>query len=686
MPISEERLPFLHPNVDISDLCPENHKLLSSLEIIQYQSVFAYHPDGRYRKSDPKVRGKYGIIKSGKNLFAVYKGKRDDKQIFFSGHKKVKLAQNLLTGDWYALKIISCPMPPLLETNGQYGINWEAIKAKYTNIHHHEVDVLNKYGKPKLYAESGLMQRISTKKNPRAPEYSLQKITYSFLMPLLPGLSLSRFLKGNYKLPTYRWLEIAMKILLEIRQNYHARGLLHRDIKINNIMYNFLNHDVTMIDLEFTRMMNARRQYRGQLSGTLLYMAPEILKQFRSAYNKAIQNDYLYDEYTEAYALGITLKIIFNIPVRIVQSLENIEIEAARKQNALRQPEVKAEENKSAELPEYYQIGYPKEINSIPAISKLLDSLTTANHENRNLSMSRPDNQTMLFDHIIDYLKPIQTELLKATCFNTAIIELNEFYHFWQSALPLHKERFLFALQQYDEICLVTVGFQHDDYYLPLVNMQRILSHESLPYKLICYRKLLVLSDMNSISEIPAYFQQREIATPSRNFTYLYLSNQPLPSACKAFIENGVNIIIADESKSNQDFLNEISAGLTRINNVDCAYVMRAIELECQRLGVKYNLDHYRLHEKNKLSSNPSTDLVRADYRQDKLKNILDTLLRMRNVTISYAAVTMLISIMRNDVNFYTASTSFFSRKARCVANVDKIQVELERRRAPQRN
>jgi serine/threonine protein kinase len=690
MPITEVRLPFLHPRVDLTDLHP-NHKLLSDLEIVQYVAIFLTLPDGRYRKKDPKITAKhpdfiskYGIIKLGEELFAVYKGKKSNKEIFFSAGKKVKLAQQLLTGAWYALKIITDPMPPLVErVDHSYGVDMVAIKSRYVDIETKEMKSIDSYGGPKLQTKGPLMQRISIIYHRQIPEYSLQKMTHSFLMPLLPGLSLARFLKDNYKLSTYRWLEIALKILREIRENFHKQGLLHRDIKINNLMYNYFKHEVTIIDLEFTRAMNSKRQYLGKLSGTLLYIAPELVKHYRDFYDITNRNDYLYDEYTEAYALGITLKILFNIPVRKAIDFKKIAADEFKKK-VLEKDRKKTADEKLDEQLGMYEIGYSKEIKSIAAIRKLLDNLTTSNHEDRNLSMDPPNSYKLLFDHLIDYLEPIQHEILKTAVVNTAIFEMNEFFYFFHTALPLQKERFLLALQQFDEICIVSIGNPNTDSDIQLITIQRILADESLTYKLLCYRNLLVVPDFKSIGEIPAYFQGKEVNQPPRNCTYFYISEKTMPVEYRVLIEKGVNIIIADEKKSDQVFLKEIFDCINPINNADYSYVIRAIEAECQRLAAKYNLVDYRQNEKHRLMVRPSDALARADGRHLMLKNTLESLVKMINVKVSYAAVAMLISILRNDATFSAAPTSFF-RKARCVANVDKIQVELECRRAPQR-
>jgi serine/threonine protein kinase len=683
MPITEVSLPFLHPKVDLVDLYP-NRKLLSDEEIAEYKSIFQSLPDGRFRKKDyrflklhPNFVAKYGIIKFGDELFAIYKGRTHNKHIYYDdSHKKVKLSQELNSGNWYALKIEASPLPNLIQLKDNvYEVNNAAIKSKYDAVKNEFNNTIT-YGTEKLYPKGHLLQRVSKARTEQHPESSLHKITHSFLMPLLPGLSLINFLDEQYKLSTYRWLEIALKMLLELK-SFHQRELLHRDIKLENIIYNYFTHEVTIIDLEFTRKMDRSRHYFGTLSGTLLYLAPEITKHFRDFPNSPNRKDYLYDEYTEAYAAGIALKILFSIPVRLA-------------------PELKPTDKKNQNKPEFYKRGHEKEIKSLASIRALLDNLTSTNHLDRDLSAD-PVSKVLLFDSIIAYLEPILDEAFKSTEVKTAIIEINETIDFFKQASLLERERFLFSLQQFDEICLVSIDDKDNDYYFPLVKLQRLLADKSMAFKIPYFRNLLLVPNMKAIAEIVAYFKnieepqassqsQSSNGNPRRTFTYFHLRQLLTSADYGAMIENGINIIAVNEKKSHKVYLENISDGMEAVSGNDYAYIIRAMETECQRLFHKYHLDSFRNKEEAIPLDKSSQRIVLANYRNVMLKNTLDNIVNLPNLRLTYAAVSTLLSLLtHNDATFAAAPTNLFSHKSTCVVNVEKIQTEIERRRAPLR-
>ena len=120
MTIKREGIPFLPCHVDISDLGP-NGRLLSDDVIARLKT--ALKSDGRYRYisvDDAKIRLNYAVIVQGSKRFAIYKGKKNS--VGEGGYGTVKLAQDLETGEWHALKVqipTHAPLDPLITAKNE---------------------------------------------------------------------------------------------------------------------------------------------------------------------------------------------------------------------------------------------------------------------------------------------------------------------------------------------------------------------------------------------------------------------------------------------------------------------------------------------------------------------------------------------------------------------------------------
>jgi serine/threonine protein kinase len=96
------------------------------------------------------------------------------------------------------------------------------------------------------------------------------------VMPLLKGWSLKQRLEVEKPLPTDEVLRIAREICLGLKAA-HDRGLIHRDIKPDNIWLDANTGRVRILDFGLARV-NDESEFRsqsGQLVGTPGYMPPE---------------------------------------------------------------------------------------------------------------------------------------------------------------------------------------------------------------------------------------------------------------------------------------------------------------------------------------------------------------------------------------------------------------------------
>jgi serine/threonine-protein kinase len=95
-----------------------------------------------------------------------------------------------------------------------------------------------------------------------------------FVMPLLPGATLDRIIKGSSQLTVQRSVDVLTQVCRGLSAA-HERGLIHRDLKPGNIFV-MPDDSVEIIDFGVAHMTNAGATV-GQ-KGTLLFMAPELLE------------------------------------------------------------------------------------------------------------------------------------------------------------------------------------------------------------------------------------------------------------------------------------------------------------------------------------------------------------------------------------------------------------------------
>ncbi|WP_240787118.1 CHASE2 domain-containing serine/threonine-protein kinase [Ramlibacter rhizophilus] len=95
-------------------------------------------------------------------------------------------------------------------------------------------------------------------------------------MELLQGHDLTRHCDPQQLLPARTVLSIAARVA-EALAYAHAQGVVHRDVKPGNIMYEPRSDQVKVTDFGIARVMDASRTRTGTLLGTPNYMSPEQL-------------------------------------------------------------------------------------------------------------------------------------------------------------------------------------------------------------------------------------------------------------------------------------------------------------------------------------------------------------------------------------------------------------------------
>lgn len=93
------------------------------------------------------------------------------------------------------------------------------------------------------------------------------------------------------------------KIAVEIAfgmSHIHSRGIIHRDLKLENVMLNYI-FEVKLIDFGLVHVSELANMNESLTKGvgTLAYMSPEM------------QNEEEYDYKTDVYSFGVLLFVLF---------------------------------------------------------------------------------------------------------------------------------------------------------------------------------------------------------------------------------------------------------------------------------------------------------------------------------------------------------------------------------------
>lgn len=96
-------------------------------------------------------------------------------------------------------------------------------------------------------------------------------------MELLDAQDLMCFVEGEWAQPVERVLDL-LEQASDALDYCHAQGVLHRDIKLQNIMLDRVRRHVTLMDFGLARAKDSTFVTKaGKISGTPSYMAPELL-------------------------------------------------------------------------------------------------------------------------------------------------------------------------------------------------------------------------------------------------------------------------------------------------------------------------------------------------------------------------------------------------------------------------
>jgi hypothetical protein len=203
---------------------------------------------------------------------ALYPGK-DGQILGEGGFGRVKLGQNILTGEWVAVKIQSQFMQSLSQNENQILSDFKRFKG--------EARRESKY-------------------------YSAQTLIY--------GSNLYEYLQQNPDTPFEKRLLIAEKAahLVDVfHDNY-----LHRDLKPENFIWDDEENELYLCDFGMSLRLDANQKSISGLSGSGTYLAPEI--------DESHKGNVYYTKKSDMYALGKVFNSFFEETTPLPEDLENL--------------------------------------------------------------------------------------------------------------------------------------------------------------------------------------------------------------------------------------------------------------------------------------------------------------------------------------------------------------------------
>lgn len=489
-----------------------------------------------------------GIIIQDGVLYAVYK------ELGRGGFGKVKLAQNLETGEWFALKVQREERAETIIKNREKNkklnekitglkreskeknkdlamlkkIEDELKKAENEfNEFNRHLYYIKKGKKAELKSEAMILKKLDMAQGVEILRKTKDDtIKHNVLMKYAPGMNISNFLdsrmQSENKLTSREWCDIIM-MMLEAVKELHAKGILHRDIKPRNFIYDPINYKVKLIDMGLARESANLSYESDDQEGTSDYMAPEI------CFNE--KNRYTYNEATEIYALGESI-------TKILRMSDDY-------------------------------LDFDK-----PDATIFSDNGDVMSFIANNMQNHSPKNRPTL-QSTIEFFQQIRNELTPIKHITLGIIDINEY----AAAAGDERIKFIAALQNLDQVILISRKSdgmdQNGKYaYLPLIN-----ELENEAYQLII-RKTIFSVDEHLIAELPDYIAAKN---PDRIHQFHYFG-KTWANACKDTVIQPVSL----EYARSREYRKEIRKHSSVVSEKDIVMTIDLIVKERTRLNQKY--------------------------------------------------------------------------------------------------
>jgi serine/threonine protein kinase len=337
---------YVPPGVNVR-LLNSNGKLLEDVEIAKLVEAFKAKCYGRYSKT--MTDGRYGIVNGANGLYAVYRDleAKDHSQFELGkgGFGAVKLVQHLASGEWFVMKT--------QKSQPKSGLFWADSEFKVTT--------------QLKMADAACIIRQSKK---------TRQLKQHLILPYRKGDDLGTLLleqKSTGKKPKLTnvtpllLLKIMQKAAHELEQ-LHQAGFLHRDIKMQNILFDLVTGTLRLVDFGFAFYAGKQLEttQTTPVPGTEYYLAPEL---------RGYALNYKVSAKTDIYALGRVFEVLVGLPcMRECSYMKIIKVADFVRQMmapfAVSRPIAK-------EIAEYFTKAIDKYVMYIPEAVRELDQLQT---------------------------------------------------------------------------------------------------------------------------------------------------------------------------------------------------------------------------------------------------------------------------------------------------------------------
>lgn len=298
---------IIPPNVDRTDIHPENNCLLTEEEIRFAANYFNTHKNAI--KLDRKIgdgqrKLPFTVVKVEGKLIALYRGKehKGTKRGLGKGaFGSAKLAQVLSDKSWVVDKTVE-----RFEDKANEGLN--LINEQQFQA---EINILRKREKLKGYTKRVTFENAeyAKEKHYLFIDYEPGQTLEDILLEKLPKEAGKEQKFRSKKIPFEERVGLAQNVV-EALMEVHRLGVIHRDIKLDNIMVDRENADAELIDYGLSQEIPEGSFIEDAIMvGTPGYIAPEIS---RGSEKNGIKSRY--SKQSDIYALGKVIENIFQEP------------------------------------------------------------------------------------------------------------------------------------------------------------------------------------------------------------------------------------------------------------------------------------------------------------------------------------------------------------------------------------
>ena len=576
--IINELLP-LPPEVDLNDL-KENNGILTEAQKIEIKEAFAQKSDQANiiiyedKSADGNINNRI-ILRSGDIQYLIYKPLGKGGQC-----AGVYLALNLLDHSWHAIKHFQIDPGVLKEkiTKGfkkKYSVdtevfmssknqetierNVQALAKVKENAYKNEATILNRVGQAhaKVLHGQGIMLNGSIEKDKESAALKIENVYIP--MNYAAGMNLKDYI--NYRIFSPVQLIALAKKMCEAVLAFHKLGILHRDIKLSNFVYDAITNKLALVDYELAAQTELKKNTEQDekseytlehnnskpIVGTAAYMAPELRR----------QNNY--NEATELYAVGVSLGLLCNFG-KINEKTGKFIL-------------FKLDFIKKSQ-PEWSESLLEK---TYALVAKLL-------HETpeQRLKTSNVSGQKLKIADTVATLASLESESIQllSKVRNVAIIPVAE--------IENHKndKHYLDLLRTFD-----TVWLQDDSTEnaagKPTINTNKVM--RELQQKSISVAGALRVpfapgKTNAELGKIPSALEERD---PQKNInSYYYLSEKEISSEVKSLKAKGLNYLKINLANTRENYIKEILNAPITIMQYE--KIIAGLEAEIQRLNDKY--------------------------------------------------------------------------------------------------